>query len=301
MNAFSRRALLGGLASLGLARALGAQEAPRARFARTAEYRIFDAPPQTHALSRQDITVDGRGYRLFLALPRGPAPQAGWPSLWMLDGNSVFDRLAAADLAARPGLAVIAIGYPVDEIFDTTARALDYTPVSLIPDPERGRNRPTGGADAFRARLTGPLRRAVEDQARLDPARRVLWGHSYGGLFTLHCLLSQPDAFAGWAPTSPSTGFGGNVLRHMAAGAPHLAPGRVAPVRIMLGDSEHRRGTEAPVAPRPAPETLALAEILGRRTDLAVTVRILEGLGHGETFAASFASALDLAAEIAPG
>lgn len=301
MTAFSRRALLGGLASLGVAHALGAQEADRERFDRAPLYRILAAPPETHALSRHDVSVDGHGYRLFLARPRAPEPAAGWPSIWMLDGNAVLDRLTAGDLAGHPGLAVVAVGYPVDRIFDTTARALDYTPTSLIPDPEGGRGRQTGGADAFRARLTGPLRRAIAGRVRLDPGRLVLWGHSYGGLFALHCLLSQPDAFAGWAPVSPSTGFGGNVLRHMAATAPHLAPGRVAPLRIMLGDSEHRRGTSPPPGPRPAPETLTLAEHLGQRPDLDVTVRILEGLGHGETFTASFPHALHMAAAMAAG
>ncbi len=301
MNAFSRRAVLAGLSSLCLARAAAAQEVRRARFAEAPRWRIFDTPPDTHALLRHDIAVDGRGYRLFMAVPRADPPAAGWPSIWMLDGNAVFDRLTAAELGARPGLAVLGIGYPVDQVFETTARALDYTPASLIPDPEGGRGRETGGADAFRARLTGPLRLAAETQAPLDPARRVLWGHSYGGLFTLHCLLSQPDAFAGWAPASPSTGFGGGVLRHIAADAPQLAPGRVAPLRIMLGDSEHRRNADAPVAPRPSPETLALAALLEKRTDLAVRVEVLAGLGHGQTFAASFAPALDLAAGLAAG
>ena len=298
MTGYSRRAVLAGLASLGMAHALGAQEVRR-RFAETASWRLFDDPPATHALSRHDMTVDGRGYRLFMAVPRAEAPAAGWPSLWMLDGNAAFDRLTADDLARRPGLAVIGIGYPVDLVFETDARALDYTPASLVPDPEGGRGRATGGADAFRARLTGPLRRAAEDRAPLDPARRVLWGHSYGGLFALHCLLTQPDAFAGWAPVSPSTGFGGGALKGMTDGAPRLAD-RIAPVRIMLGDSEHRHGTEAPATPRPAPETMALAETLGDRPDLDVTVTVFEGLGHGQTFTASFAPALDLAADLPP-
>lgn len=298
MTGCSRRAVLGGLSCLGMAHALAAQEA-RPRFAEAPAYRLFDDPPGSHALSRHDIAVDGRTCRLFMAVPRAEAPAAGWPSIWMLDGNAVFDRLVADDLAARPGLAVIGIGYPVDLVFDTDARALDYTPASLIPDPEGARTRATGGADAFRARLTGPLRRAAQARAPLDPARRVLWGHSYGGLFTLHCLLTRPDAFAGWAPISPSTGFGGGVLTGMAATAPRLSD-RIAPVRIMLGDREHRSGTEAPATPRPSPETMALAAALGQRPDLDVTVTVLEDLGHGQTFMASFAASLDFAEGLPP-
>ena len=294
-----RRALLGGLSALCLARPLAAQDVRRDRPVKAPEYRLFDSVHDSHLLSREDVTVDGRGYRLFRAVPRTAPPAGGWPSIWMLDGNSVFDRLGPEDLARHPGLAIVGVGYPVDQGFDTTSRALDYTPVSLVPEPEGGRRRATGGADAFRARLTGPLRRAAEGAGEtFDPTRRVLWGHSYGGLFTLHCLLTAPDAFAAWVPVSPSSGFGGNALRHLATDAPRLSQGRIAPVRIMLGDSEHRRGTDAPVMPRPSPETVALAGLLGERTDLDVSLRVFEDHGHGQTFTASFASALGLAAAL---
>lgn len=288
----TRRALLAALSAACLAPPLAAQD----RSGGPARYPLFDDPPDTHALTRFDMTVEGQGYRLFMAIPTGAPSAEGWPSLWMLDGNAAFDRLGAGDLRRHAGLAVIGIGYPVDERFDTTARALDYTPASAVPDTETARGRPTGGADAFRARLTGPLRRAVGERAPLDPARRVLWGHSYGGLFTLHCLLSQPLAFAGWVAASPSSSFGGGVLHRMAATAPHLPPGRTAPLRILLGDSEHRRGSAPPDGPRPSPQTLALAELLGRRTDLDVQLTVLKGLGHGETFAATFPQAMALAA-----
>ncbi|MFT3689147.1 alpha/beta hydrolase [Paenirhodobacter sp.] len=256
--------------------------------------RAFDAPPESHRVLLRDVTVDGRAYRLFMAEPVGVPPASGWPSLWMLDGNAVFERLTAEDLRHHPRLAVVGIGYPGSESFDTTARALDYTPTSP-PDTETARGRMTGGADAFRARLTGPLRRAAAERVALDPARCMLWGHSYGGLFTLHCLMSEPLAFSGWIAASPSSGFGGGVLRGLAATAPHLPPERVAPVRILLGDSEHRRGSPPPGGPRPNPETLALAEVLERRADLEVRLTVLKGLGHGATFAASFPQALELA------
>lgn len=301
MTDSNRRTLLASLPAICIAGRLAAQDASRQRFDKPPEYPVFDDPPESHTLSRYDIAVDGHGYRLFLAVPKGTAPQEGWPSLWMLDGNAVFDRIRAADLIRHPGLVVIGVGYPVDQIFDTTARALDYTPKSRISDPEEGRGRETGGADAFRARLTGKLRESVEARCSLDPSRRVLWGHSYGGLFALHCLLSQPQAFTGWIPISPSSGFGGRVLQHMIPEARQLPAGEIAPVRIMLGDNEHRRGTKPPAIKRPSPETMALAERLTRRRDLDVSVTVLKGLGHGETFAASFPQAMEMAAKLPGG
>ncbi|SIT13321.1 alpha/beta hydrolase-fold protein [Paracoccus saliphilus] len=182
MTDTSRRSLLASLPAICLAGKLAAQGTSRYRFDKPPEYHVFDNPPETHALSRFDIVVDGRGYRLFLAVPKAIAPPEGWPSLWMLDGNAVFDRIHADHLTRHSGLVIIGVGYPVDRIFDTTARALDYTPESLVSNPEEGRGRETGGANAFRARLTGALREAVEAECPLDPLRRVLWGHSYGGL-----------------------------------------------------------------------------------------------------------------------
>ncbi|MCA0997049.1 alpha/beta hydrolase [Alloyangia pacifica] len=256
---------------------------------------LFDTPPSSHALAQFDVTADGLGYRLFIAAPRGAPPSGGWPSLWMLDGNAAFSRLSAAQLTAHPRLAVVGIGYPIEEGFDGAARARDYTPTPLeTPKHGRGRDWEFGGQAAFRARLLGPLAAALAAHAPLDPARRCLWGHSYGGVFALATLLSAPEAFRAYMPISPSTGFGGGALQAMAAGAPQLERGR-AEVLMMLGDNEHRSGTPDLPEPRPNPDTMAMAERLAQRPDLHVQLEVLKGLGHGATFAASFPRSFALA------
>ena len=260
-----------------------------------ATFPLFDAPPASHRLTHFDVTAEGLTYRLFLAHPRAEAPAAGWPSLWMLDGNAAFSRLDAARLEAHPGLAVIGIGYPIEEAFDGASRARDYTPVPLeTPMHGRGRDWQFGGQEAFRARLLGPLAAALAERVPLDPARRSLWGHSYGGVFALATLLSDPAAFRAYMPISPSTGFGGGALQAMEAGAPRLAE-RSTEVLMMLGDSEHRSGTPEPATPRPNPETMEMGARLAQRGDLKVQVEVLEGLGHGATFAASFPRSFALA------
>ncbi|WP_353474464.1 alpha/beta hydrolase-fold protein [Salipiger sp. H15] len=288
-----RRRFLTTLAALALCPALPAQAQ---RQPAPAAFPLFDAPPDSHEITRFDIGADGLAYRLFLARPRGAAPAGGWPSLWMLDGNAAFSRLEPALLAAHPGLAVIGIGYPVEEAFDGAARARDYTPVPLeTPEHGRGRDWQFGGQEAFRARLLGPIAAALAERLPLDHARRSLWGHSYGGVFVLATLLSDPGAFRAYMPISPSTGFGGGALQAMEAGARRLATGR-AEVLVMLGDREHRSGTPEPVAPRPNPETVEMAARLGARGDLDLRLEVLEGLGHGATLPASLARCLALAA-----
>lgn len=287
MSDFCRRAVLGGLSSLCITHIAMAQPAIR-----KPEYRIFDMPPGSHNLSCWDVTVDDRDYRLFMALPKGEAPPEGWPSIWMLDGNAVFDRISRDYLTRYPQLAVIGIGYPGNWAFDGVSRALDYTPPSPFPD-QRQRN-PTGGADDFRDRLLGPLRKHVEAKAPLDPARRTIWGHSYGGLFTLYCLLTEPEAFTAWVAASPSSSFADSVLREILLETPQIR--KTAPVHILLGDHEHRRGTDVSAIPKPSPETMAIADMLRERSDLDIRVTVLTGLGHGATFLASFPAAFDLAA-----
>ncbi|SDI21494.1 alpha/beta hydrolase [Salipiger marinus] len=286
-----RRSFLAALAALTLPPArLAAQPVPQ-----VVDYPLFETPPATHRLAQTDLRIDGLGYRIFTACPLGQPPAAGWPSLWMLDGNAAFSRLNAADLAAHPGLAVVGIGYPVDTAVDARARSRDYTPpVAQWPEGDPAQRRPTGGDAAFRARLLGPIAGAVAQGMPLDPAARTLWGHSYGGLFVLGTLFATPEAFRAYVAVSPSTHFGGGAL----AGAEARARARTgAPARLLiqLGDREYRRGTEAPATPRPAPQTMALAERLARRADLVLELEVFEGLGHGATFAASFPRAFAVA------
>ena len=87
-------------------------------------------------------------------------------------------------------------------------RTLDFTAPDgpgdgLRPDPVHP-GRTAGGAAIFHDRLTGPIRAAAEAGLPVDPARRTLWGHSFGGLFTLYALLARPGGFARYAAISPS-------------------------------------------------------------------------------------------------
>lgn len=297
MRQMERRAVLGGITAglaLGGAGALPARARP---VIARASYPILSEGVETHEIGWRDMTLGGAAYRLFRAVPRAPAPATGWPGLWMLDGNAAFNRLPAAALTAAPGLALFGIGYPVEEEFDVEARGRDYTPAEgdgRTPEHLDPRNpgRVTGGATAFRARLTGGLRQAAEAGLPLDPQRRVLWGHSWGGLFTLDTLFAAPEAFSAWMAVSPSTDFGNGLLERAEAAARPAPPG--TPVRLMLGDSERRSDGGA----GPAARTEAMIARLKARPDLEVQSELLEGLGHGEALTASIPKALAFAAAL---
>ncbi len=65
-----------------------------------------------------------------------------------------------------------------------------------------------GGEAAFFAFIRAELVPFVEGEVAVDPARRALWGHSYGGGFVLYALFSEtPDArtFSAYLAADPST------------------------------------------------------------------------------------------------
>lgn len=264
-----------------------------------ATLRILHDQPPSHNVGQ--ITVDaGSGHRLYLARPRKAAPATGWPVLYMIDGNAAFDTLTPDLLALVPDLALVGIGYDTDLRFDFDQRSLDLTPTPgdrIMPDPRRP-ERQNGGAALFLDRLTGPLRAAAEADLPVDPNRRVLWGHSYGGLFTLFTLLRRPDAFAGYAAISPSIWVNPPLMQQLARDAGHLRP---APsLMVALGDNEARApdGSSSPTGPSAA--VLAYAEDLRQLTGVGLHIHILKGANHPQAIAASLPLALPFAQKIRP-
>lgn len=252
-----------------------------------AHLRIFDAGCPTHDLSQKVVAV-GPGYRLFIAVPKGDAPAAGWPVVYMLDGNAVFDFLTPDDLAQARGLVVIGVGYDTERQFARELRTLDFTAPDgpgdgLRPDHVH-EGRMAGGAAIFHDRLTGPLRDAAEAGLPIDPTRRTLWGHSFGGLFTLYALLARPAAFARHAAISPSIWWDEDLIRRVVAQA---EPARL-PLLVALGDREKRSGSDGPPPDGPAPATMQLVADLARHPGHVAQLHVLPGHIHIQTLAGSF-------------
>lgn len=258
---------------------------------------IFDAAHPTHALSQETVAA-GPGHRLFIAAPRGTPPAAGWPVLYLLDGNAAFDFLTPAHLVQAQGLALVGVGYDTDRQFAREQRTFDFTAPDgpgdgIRPDPVH-EGRMAGGAARFLDRLTGILRAVAEDGLRVDPARRTLWGHSFGGLFALYAALTRPDSFARFAAISPSIWWDEALIRRVAAAADPGAPR--PPLLVALGDREKRSGLDGPPPDGPAPATMDFVDGLRRHPGLDPQVHVLPGLRHIETIAGSLPLAIRFAA-----
>ena len=93
-----------------------------------------------------------------------------------------------------PDTIVVGIGYPVEEPLEEglqqwgRLRARDLTPIVEEPN-ESGQSRQTGGAAEFLSFIQTELIPTIERDYRVDPANRVLAGHSFGGLFVLYVLF----------------------------------------------------------------------------------------------------------------
>lgn len=258
-----------------------------------AELQIFSAVQGTHRLERRRVAArsdDEPDHLLFMAVPTGTAPDGGWPVLYMLDGNAAFDYLTPAHLEMARGLMIVGIGYDIDRQFARERRTMDFTAPDgpgdgLRPDPVHP-GRTAGGAARFLERLTSPLRRAAEEGNRVDPARRTLWGHSFGGLFTLYAALTQPDAFAGFATISPSIWWDEALIRRVACGADVLdaAP----PMLAALGDKEKRSGSDGPPPDGPAPATMRFLDDLTAHPGYRPEIHVLKDHIHIQTLAGSY-------------
>src|SRR3546814_8321170 len=68
------------------------------------------------------------------------------------------------------------------------------------------------------------LKPLIAQRYPVDARRQTLFGHSYGGLFTLYTLFTKPQAFQGYVAASPSIWwYQGYVERTLAAFERQLA------------------------------------------------------------------------------
>lgn len=153
--------------------------------------------------------------------------------IYILDAEKHFAS-AAASAAFFEASRISSLG-PVAVVgIVSTDRTRDFTPTASNARRDGsidGKAAPLGGgADKFLEFLTTELRDAAEKRlpAGTRVMRRMLIGHSYGGLFTLHALLTHPERFDAYAALDPSLWWDQGKLaefarQHGAAGAKSLA------------------------------------------------------------------------------
>lgn len=157
----------------------------------------------------------GRAYELYVSLPPGYAADPGrrYPVLYVTDAAYAFPVVRAIASRIRNGgrdvedFILVGLSYAVGETGQYSRRR-DYTPspngdldaVSDMP----GRPVVYGEAEAYRQHIRDEVFPFIDSRFRTDPSRRLYAGHSYGGLFGTHVLLTEPQMFQRYILMSPS-------------------------------------------------------------------------------------------------
>lgn len=157
----------------------------------------------------------GRDYEYVVTLPFGYAdnPDRRYPVLMYTDTPQSVNLITGMHRRLRAGgrgledAILVGLGYAVGDTGEYSRRR-DYTPTPHGDIDARsdmpGRAVAYGEAEGYRLHLRDELFPELERRYRIDPARRIYLGHSYGGLFGTHVLLTEPTMFQSYVLISPS-------------------------------------------------------------------------------------------------
>jgi predicted alpha/beta superfamily hydrolase len=260
----------------------------------------------------------GRKYRITIGLPLGYSRSPGegwpfndtpakWPVVYVLDGNWYFGMVTdiirpMAWCGSTTDAIVVGIGYAEDkkstealrESF--TRRDADLTPVrseAVEKSMEEQHKRPVPNGDAgnFHKFIKDELIPTVEKEYRAEPSKRILVGHSYGGLFALFSLFEAPDLFDTLIVGSPTLSYGNRFTfqREEAFAREHKKI--PAKVYLYVGDLEESADDST------VTDTLRLAAILqGRKYEgLTLVKQVFPDQNHCEVAAVGFQGGLKFA------
>ncbi|WP_413381724.1 alpha/beta hydrolase [Alkalihalobacillus sp. 1P02AB] len=155
-----------------------------------------------------------RRYQIMISTPKEEAPEEGFPVLFVLDGNAVFASITEAirlqtrkPHGYRPAI-VVAVGYETDEPFHRENRFWDYTVAAtadeLMETPHMEGWPKSGGIEPFLDFIENELIPFVKKKYEVNTSKFALFGHSLGGLATLHTLFTRPRLFQYYIAGSPS-------------------------------------------------------------------------------------------------
>jgi predicted alpha/beta superfamily hydrolase len=156
--------------------------------------------------------INGESYKVTVYVPEGKAPPAGYPTLYLLDGEKVFGTFVNAVSnegfvhEIEPAVIVGISSGPGDHSSD---RAFDFTPRDLTDDEKKivvdlGSKPQFGGYENFLRVIQEEIKPRIAQLATVDRHRDILFGWSLGGQFVVHTMLVHSEAFSTYVALSPS-------------------------------------------------------------------------------------------------
>lgn len=200
------------------------------------------------------VQPDGYDQKYLITITRPSLPVQRPHGLLLTDGNYVAGTamqllyfLEIGNLA--PSNVVVSIGFPLDNpVPPMVARNQDLTP-SAWPEWDASYGRilglscpPSGNCDRFRTFIIDELKPAIEAEFGVDPGEWTLAGHSLGGLFTTHTLLSAPHAFKRYFAVGSSFWWHKPLMFDLARTFATSTEERDISVYLGVGDKESWEG-----------------------------------------------------------
>jgi predicted alpha/beta superfamily hydrolase len=227
--------------------------------------------------------------------------------VYVLDGNWYFGMVTdmirpMAWCGSTSDAFVVGIGYaedndPIEAFRESfTRRNADLTPVrdeaeEKAMEERHQRPTPTGDAGNFLKFIEDELIPMVEQEYRADPSRRILAGHSYGGLFALFALFEAPGLFDTLIVGSLTLSYGDRFTfrREEAFAQEH----KQLPAYVYMFVGEHEEAADDMTLT----DTLRMAAILqGRKYErFSLVKQVFRDQNHCEVAAPGFQAGLKLA------
>ena len=187
--------------------------------------------------------VSRRGYQVFVALPPSYAkePQRTYPVLYVTDADYAFPILRQISRRLNgegpkvEEFILVGLSYAKGED-GAASRRRDYTPTPNGPSTAPSGAIHGQGA-AYQTYLREQVKPFIAARYRVDPARALFLGHSYGSLLGAQILFTEPSLFSGYVLGSPSLWYDKRHILGMEAS--YAARSKDLPAKVFLYVGEY--------------------------------------------------------------
>ncbi|WHI51940.1 alpha/beta hydrolase-fold protein [Microbulbifer sp. MLAF003] len=150
---------------------------------------------------------NNREYELFIKLPEKyeESDTNKHPVIYYTDALWAVEILSATTEYALEDAILVGISWqkdmPADEN-EWSSRYRDFKPA--LPSDNKDKKTYKGEAHQYLAFIRNDVIQYIESNYRANPDNRTYFGYSFGGLFGVYVLMSQPDTFQNYIIGSPS-------------------------------------------------------------------------------------------------
>ncbi|MBV6395193.1 MAG: Ferri-bacillibactin esterase BesA [Anaerolineales bacterium] len=262
--------------------------------------------------------ITKRTYRISISLPLASFktsnrswpfdnPLKKYPVVYLTDANCYFGMVTEMTRAmgwcgATTDAIIVGIGYPEDanppEAWRdaVVGRTYGFTPAAdeatnTETSKWLGRKVVTGGAPKFLQFIKQELIPAIEKDFPADPKKRVIAGHSHGGLFTAYALFNEPTLFNSFLICSPSLYMHDRLILKLEEQYAKRHKRLAAKVYLSVGELEEGSNDTM------VGDLVRLAAMLQSRKHKGLTLRqqIFPDLNHCDVTAPGFQAGLKFA------